>query len=537
MKIIRKKKAGYTPYSQVRVIDTILESVEARHLFEELLEKKEEPILESKRKAAIILRELTSSYNLKALRMSYWAVKLLGHSMFRHVHTYGSGLETAQKLTKEGKIIFFLPNHKSHMDYIFISYILYNHHIAPPHIAAGVNLAFWPMDTIFRNTGAYFIRRKISGNFLYTKLLELYFDWMLQQKISQEFYMEGGRSRDGKIRPAQTGIFRLFIEQVRELNMESEVYFVPISITYDRVPEMESLIREIKGLKKKKETTLSLVQSAGKIFQNHGDVHFHFDEPLELKSLLPNDISKSTFLELSNKLFSKIQRNKTISPSGVMATVILASNKTTTRHEVEEKLLSLVKVLMPCRNCMSERLANILQETPKLIKEYAGYGWYKIQGDEITINKRKRLEMNYYKNDVVPFLIPYSIAAFSGPLSSDELSLVQSILKHEYPYAMSEKQNYPQELATFFKSIHRPILHLYRQIFHMIIEMSLTNLSLPETHKHIRKLLKEKNFQPREVLTTEAIRSACRYYEQYSDAWKTRTVSTTHTFEKIFSES
>lgn len=349
--------------------------------------------------------------------------------------------------------------------------------------------------------------------------------------------MEGGRSRDGKIRPAQTGIFRLFVEQIHELKMGSEVYFAPISITYDRVPEMESLIREIKGLKKKKETTLSLFQSMTKVFQNHGDVHFHFDEPIKLESLLPSSISKKTFHDLSVDIFSKIQKSKPVTPSGIVATILLASNKITNKQEVLAKIQYLVKALMPCKNCMSEKLANIQKEGEGLIRDYQAYGWYKFESGSITINKRKRLEMNYYKNDVVPYLIPYSISSFAKSLDAEELPLVEKILKHEYPYANAYPQTCSPDMEIFFQKIHHPILQLYRQIFQMILEISLNNLSHPETHKNIRKILKERNFQPREVLTTEAIRSVCRFFEINSETWKDHSLNTTHIFEKIFSDN
>ncbi|MEZ4819746.1 MAG: 1-acyl-sn-glycerol-3-phosphate acyltransferase [Bdellovibrionota bacterium] len=117
-------------------------------------------------------------------------------------------------------------------------------------------LIILPMGMIFRRLGAFFIRRRISGNFLYLQCLKTYLRWLIAFPLSIELFIEGGRSRDGKIRKPQTGILQLIFESFG--SRASKLYkIVPISINYDFTPEVSSYTQEQHGKEKKKESLFS----------------------------------------------------------------------------------------------------------------------------------------------------------------------------------------------------------------------------------------------------------------------------------------
>jgi glycerol-3-phosphate O-acyltransferase len=398
MEILGKKLVGFASYRRERIIESILNGSEAQSVFAELDQKKHQSVTTSREKAKNILFELTSAYNPNALKLCYWIVRALQKFMFQKIVTYGDEIQKIHDLTRDGKIIFYLPNHKSHMDYLLLSYILFNHKIAPPHIAAGVNLSFFPVGGLFRRTGAYFIRRKIAGNFLYTRFLQIYFDWMLKEKISQEFYMEGGRSRDGKIREAQSGIFTLFIEQIRAQKLESQVYFVPTSITYDRLPEIKSLQNELRGAEKQKESAFSLLSSLSILWTNHHQFHVQFGKPTPLSSLLEGEFTKQKFSDLSDYIFGQVQENKTTTVSSLVALVLLSSPDSLDQVEFENRIHWLMEFLKPCQQCISTEIANMQRDLNEMIARFEKLGWFK-EEVQCYVSPSKRIEMSYYKND------------------------------------------------------------------------------------------------------------------------------------------
>ncbi len=530
-----KKLFGLVKYKPSDAIQTILESPEANRTFAELLEKKNQSIEKSKTKAQTILSELTSSYSFNALSLSYWIVRGLQKSMFDGIVIHGNGLDAAREISKQDKILFFLPNHKSHMDYLLISYILFNHDIAPPHIAAGVNLSFWPMGPIFRKTGAYFIRRKISGNFLYTKLLEFYFSWMLRHKISQEFYMEGGRSRDGKIREVQSGVFTLFAEQAIEQKLTSQIYIIPTTITYDRVPEMQSLLEELKGSSKKKESVFSLFASLSKLITKHGNVHLHFGQPLAFDSLVQGEFTKKTFQNLSKDIFTRIQKQKALTLPEMLALILLSQDEEMSSNDVLQRMLQLIKLSKPCQNCMSDSFVNAQKNWDQVLQKYASYGWFEKKYEHLFIQKPKRIEMNYYKNDVVPFLIPFSLGFFEKALAASDFLVVQNILQHKFPYAEHAPRTASLEMEDFLQIIHVPMFVLYREILKLAIQNSWASLASSETHMDWKRILEDKDFAYPEMITTEAIRSAAMFFHQHADEFKDNPDTIANVLEKILS--
>lgn len=508
MKILGKNLVGFATYHRDQVIESILDSSDAQQIFNELEQKKHQSPALSRQKAKEILLELTSSYSPMVLRLCYWIVWMLQKFMFSKISNYGEELGQIHQLTRDGKIIFYLPNHKSHMDYLLFSYILFNHHIAPPHIAAGVNLSFFPVGWIFRNTGAYFIRRKIAGNFLYTRFLQLYFDWMLKEKVSQEFYMEGGRSRDGKIRDAQSGIFTLFVEQIRSQKLENDVFLVPTSITYDKLPEMLGIRSELVGNEKQKESMLSLFHALSILWTNHQQVHIQFGKPIVLSSLLEGEFSKQKFQELSHKVFNQVQHNKIITVTSLVALVLLSTSKSIKIEEFTKRIFWLLDFLKPCRQDICEEVANMQKHFDEVVQRFEKLGWFEKIDGYLHVQSSKRMEMNYYKNDVFPQLLP---------LYSFVDSTTQKILLHEFAYFKLPTRTFkPDEDALeFLKKIIEPLTMFYDEVANQIGILDLKNLMNKDTHKKLlTQLIKNETFLYREMFNTESIKSACAYYHQ-----------------------
>ena len=176
------------------------------------------------------------------------------------------------------------PSHKSHIDYLVLSLLLYEHGMTPPHVAAGINLSFWPFGAIARRGGAFFIRRKVKGDRIYTAVLRAYVKHLLRDRFPQEFYVEGGRSRSGKLLFPKSGLVSMEVDAWLE-GAADDVVFVPVAIDYEKLIEASSYVRELAGAEKEKESLRGLLGAASVLFAPYERLYVQFEEPISLRQV------------------------------------------------------------------------------------------------------------------------------------------------------------------------------------------------------------------------------------------------------------
>ena len=140
-----------------------------------------------------------------------------------------------REAAKRGTLVL-LPSHKSHVDYLMLSFVFFHANLQLPLIAAGDNLAFFPLGLVLRRGGAFFIRRKFAGDRLYAAVVDAYIRRLIREGYSIEFFLEGGRSRTGKLLPPKLGLLNMVVEAALAVP-NKEVFFVPVAIGYDRLVE------------------------------------------------------------------------------------------------------------------------------------------------------------------------------------------------------------------------------------------------------------------------------------------------------------
>lgn len=185
-----------------------------------------------------------------------------------------------------GHEIVYVPSHRSHMDYLLLSYLLYERGIVPPHIFAGINLNLPVVGTLLRKGGAFFARRSFRGNPLYSAVFTEYMAQLVAGGYSIEYFVEGGRSRTGRLLPPKGGVIsmtvRAYLRQPRK-----PVLFQPVYIGYEKLMEGKSYLDELSGRPKQKESIWGLLWSIPKVLRsNFGQVVVNFGEPIELTDML-----------------------------------------------------------------------------------------------------------------------------------------------------------------------------------------------------------------------------------------------------------
>ena len=215
------------------------------------------------------------------------------------------------RLSAENNIIL-VPNHQSHLDYIALNYALHHKYRfqLPIHIAGGINLNIFPIGTIFRRSGCFFIRRSFTNDRNYRYTFEAYIYYLLKEKIPIEFFFEGGRSRTGKLLSPRFGLFNMILDAHKVLTTQGHrwpLLFVPVSIMHEFVPEERSLVKELGGSKKQKESSTQLLKLWHFLSKQFGTIHIKVSRPISAKEIAKGTLRRTTH-HLAFKCYRSVGR-------------------------------------------------------------------------------------------------------------------------------------------------------------------------------------------------------------------------------------
>jgi glycerol-3-phosphate O-acyltransferase len=229
------------------------------------------------------LDEIASRYDPTFVQLLRPLLAGLFGRLYTSVEVDEEGLARVKRAAADRPIVL-CPSHKSHIDYLVLSWLLYENGMTPPHVAAGINLSFWPFGPIARRGGAFFIRRKVKGDRIYTAVLRAYVKHLLRERFPQEFYVEGGRSRTGKLLFPKTGLVSMEVDAWLD-GAADDVMFVPIAIDYEKLIEASSYAKELAGGEKEKESLRGLLGAAKVLFRRYERLYVQFGEPVSLREL------------------------------------------------------------------------------------------------------------------------------------------------------------------------------------------------------------------------------------------------------------
>ena len=234
--------------------------------------------------------------------------------------------------------LVLIPSHKSHIDYLILDYVLYQNNMPVPHIAAGKNLSFWPMGPLFRSGGAFFLRRSFRGAVLYSKVFAEYIHKLLEEGYNIEQFIEGGRSRTGKLLMPKLGLLSILMNAFKN-GACKDMLIVPIYIGYDRIIEEKSYLHELGGGQKEAENFFQVIRARKFLKKRYGKIYIQFHEPISVNQLLSRykqPLGQMTAKEknalirnLGYQVLNAINRVTVVTPHAVVASAILNFSKET----------------------------------------------------------------------------------------------------------------------------------------------------------------------------------------------------------------
>jgi glycerol-3-phosphate O-acyltransferase len=195
-----------------------------------------------------------------------------------------AGLERLRAMNK-GYPLVFLPSHKSNLDGFVMATVMYDFGFPQNHVLGGKNMAFWPLGALGRRVGVVWIRRSFGDDAVYKFALRRYLAHLASKRFNLEWYIEGGRSRSGKLLPPRMGLLNYLAQGLEEADVE-DVLLVPVSIVYDRLHEVLEMTTESRGAVKRPEGLRWLLGYARQQRGELGRVQVRFGEPLALRAAL-----------------------------------------------------------------------------------------------------------------------------------------------------------------------------------------------------------------------------------------------------------
>ncbi len=385
------------------------------------------------------------------------AEKLLGRVWNRVYDGVKLNHAATLKEVSEGNEVVYVPCHRSHMDYLLMSYIIYHQGYALPHIAAGINLNIPVVGRLLRKGGAFFIRRSFAGNSLYTVVFMKYLAAIMARGHSIEYFIEGGRSRTGRLLHPKTGMLSMTVRSFLR-DPVRPVVFVPVYFGYERIVEADTYISELSGAAKKKESWLDLLLSLRVLRERFGTVHVNVGEPIRLNALLDAQLPSwreqrfddDTRLpavnalvgELAVSIMRGINAAAAVTPINLLATTLLASPRGALPESALLRQLDLYLKLL--RASPYGPRVTVTDASPTEIVVYGES--LKILtrishqlGDVVKMSDESAQLLAYYRNNVLHlFALPSLVAcAFIGN-SMLRTEDIQRLAWRIYPYVASE---------------------------------------------------------------------------------------------------
>jgi glycerol-3-phosphate O-acyltransferase len=317
------------------------------------------------------LDEMAADFSMAYIEGMCLGLTVLFDRMYSEVIADADGLERVREAARTAPLIL-LPCHRSHIDYLVISYLFYANGLIPPHIAAGDNLSFFPVGHIFRRSGAFFIRRSFKENAAYRVTFRHYLRKLVREGYWIEFFPEGGRSRTGKMLPPKYGVLASILDAVKG-GATQDVKLVPIYVGYEQVIEERAYTQELTGAEKKKENITGLLKTTKVLWSRYGRLYVRFGEPLSVREQMETDKVADLPTESSEyqlfvrrmgyRVLDGIQDVALVTPSSVTAMALLTHPK---RGVSKEALLRRIGFILGVASQKGAALSKTLEHALKI---------------------------------------------------------------------------------------------------------------------------------------------------------------------------
>jgi glycerol-3-phosphate O-acyltransferase len=459
------------------VAKNILKRSRVSQEIESYARRKKISVAKSEKEAKKIIKEIASDYTYSMVSLfakvltKFWT-KVYNGVVFNHFEEFRA---KSQKYE-----VIYAPCHRSHIDYLIMSYALHERGVVPPHIAAGINLNMPVMGSILRKSGAFFIRRSFNSA-LYSTIFSEYLSALLAHGVSIEYFIEGTRSRTGRLLQPKAGMLAMTIKSY--LNERNKpLMFQPAHVNYEKLMEGNSYQNELGGKSKKSESLLDLFKARKLLKQNFGRLTVNFSEPIMLDDLLdkckPNwreitlnhnkkpEWFKALVHDCGKEIMQRINASAHVNPINLLAITLLATPNHSAGKENLIQQIEFYKALI-IRLPYSSRVTLTELDSNQIIELGIKLGFIEIVphelGDVVRVKKDQGILLTYYRNNILHLFAVSSFIAMSlvnhKQLQRREIIRLLGVI---YPYV--NKELYLHWSLEEFVAYGRQTLELLKEL-------------------------------------------------------------------------
>lgn len=408
-------------------------------------------------KATAYLHEIAADTSPLAIDLIANAIHKLYRQGYGEIRYDSAEIQRVAEMGQANPIVF-LPSHRSNLDRLSLQFMLWENDLPPNHTAGGINLNFFPIGPLLRRTGVFFIRRTFRDNELYKMVLQHYLDYLIEKRFSLEWYLEGGRSRSGRLLPPKLGLLNYVIDAQRR-GKADDIVLVPVSIAYDQIQDVPDYAREARGKSKESESISWLVRSVRSLRRRYGDIHITFGEPISTRSWRGDTSIDEPTIDVQKLAFEvmyRISRATPATPTAIVSIALLAARgQAATADELSVHCADLQEYIAardipttePLRLDDPGRVSLALQR----LAEHENVSSHEALGRIVYwCEDEQMIRISYYRNMIVHYFINRSIAelALAKLESSEDISVnrfnevaleLRDLLKFEFFFPEKEE--------------------------------------------------------------------------------------------------
>ncbi len=431
--------------SRAELIGMVMHDPNLNRFIDEYAQKTKKDRAGVAKDARRYLYEIASDYQETFVEIWLKILTWLWNTVYDGLSVDSEGLAKIRNLSKKMPFVI-ISCHRSHIDYLLLSYVFYKNNIQLPFIAAGNNLSFFPLGYIFRRSGAFFLRRSFRGNDVYGEVFSKYLATLLHEGLPLEFFIEGGRSRTGKMVMPKYGLLSMIIQAYQDKYCEN-LACVPVYIGYDRVIEERSYLKELSGAPKVQENTVEIIKTTKILRKRYGRVYINIGEPIIIKDYLEAqdkpmeqmtlDERQSLYRKIGYETVLEINKVSVVTPFALVASGLLSHDRRGISHDELSGILNEFNEYLSTRDvkfaatfahrerAIADAL-NIFNSTDLISRIEAEEEEEEMQEVVYSLADAKRLNLEYYKNNILHFFMSICFAATAMVKNNeDEMSLAK----------------------------------------------------------------------------------------------------------------
>jgi glycerol-3-phosphate O-acyltransferase len=405
----------------------VAESILARPAFQggltRLAQELGRPRADVGREAARDLKEIAATHSPYVIDLIAELIRVLYSRGYSAIHYDRGELARIYQLAQRHPVVF-LPSHKSNLDHLVLQSALHENGHPPNHTAGGINMNFFPMGPLFRRSGVFFIRRTFKDDAVYKFVLRHYIDYLIEKRFPLEWYIEGGRSRSGKLLPPRFGLLAYVVDAYRRGKSE-DVHLIPVAIAYDQIQDVGDYTAEQRGAAKQRESFGWFLRVVRNLRRRYGAIHLRFGEPVSLAQVMgpsnpdaePNADEQNLALQkLAFEVSVRINRVTPVTPTSLVTLALLGRGDRA--QSVDEVVIALKNLMYNVRGRNLPTAGDLDLDEPEGVRRaldrlvengvltcFAG-GFEPVY----AIGRDQHLTAAYYRNTIAHFFVNGAIA-------------------------------------------------------------------------------------------------------------------------------